>query len=97
MRNLESYKVIYWDFDGVILNSMPVRDNGFEEVLKDHPHDEVKQLLSYHKKNGGLSRYHKFRYFFEVIKGESITEEKVDQLAWQFSVIMKQLLTDRSL
>ena len=62
-------RVIFWDFDGVILNSNKVRDKGFETVLSGFPKEEVDKLLKFHRQNGGLSRYVKFRYFFEEIKG----------------------------
>lgn len=90
-------KVIFWDFDGVILNSNEVRDSGFVEVLNDFPKDEVEKLLSFHRKNGGLSRYVKFRYFFEEIRKESITEEEVKAWALKFSKIMLDKLKDKSL
>jgi phosphoglycolate phosphatase-like HAD superfamily hydrolase len=90
-------KVIFWDFDGVILNSNEVRDKGFETVLRDFPKDEVDQLLSFHRKNGGLSRYVKFRYFFEEIKGEEISEEEINDWAAKFSVIMLNSLKNKSL
>jgi phosphoglycolate phosphatase-like HAD superfamily hydrolase len=90
-------KVIFWDFDGVILNSNEVRDKGFETVLRDFPKDEVDQLLSFHRKNGGLSRYLKFRYFFEEIKGEEISEEEINDWAAKFSVIMLNSLKNKSL
>ena len=89
--------VIFWDFDGVLMNSNEVRDKGFVEVLKDFPEDQVKDLLNFHQKNGGLSRYVKFRYFFEEIRGESITDEAVLVWAERFSLIMKELLTDPEL
>ena len=28
-------KTIFWDFDGVILDSMPIRDYGFREIFKE--------------------------------------------------------------
>ena len=90
-------EVILWDFDGVILNSMPVRDQGFIEVLQHFPAHQVEALLTYHRKNGGLSRYVKFRYFYEEILKQSITEEEVLKLADSFSVIMKKLLTNKDL
>ncbi len=92
-----NYKVILWDFDGVILNSMAVRDQGFVEVLKDFPQKEVNALLEFHRKNGGLSRYVKFRHFFEEIRKESITENEVNEWAQKFSVIMKSLLVNPKL
>ncbi|RVT99803.1 HAD family hydrolase [Mucilaginibacter limnophilus] len=94
---LQKYKVILWDFDGVIMDSMPVRTKGFAEVLKDYPTEQVQQLLDFHEVNGGLSRYYKFRYFFEKIRNEEITEEQVLALAEKFSVIMLSLLQDETL
>ena len=94
---MRSKKVIFWDFDGVILNSMLIRDNGFREVLKGYPLGEVDKLMEFHNLNGGLSRYVKFRYFFEKIRNEIITETEVKQLAKKFSIIMKKSLVDRSL
>ncbi|MFN0729528.1 HAD family hydrolase [Polaribacter gochangensis] len=89
--------IIIWDFDGVILNSNKIRDKGFEEVLKEFPENEVAELMSFHHKNGGLSRYVKFRYFFEKIRSEKISEEEVVKWAEKFSKIMLQLLADKSL
>jgi phosphoglycolate phosphatase-like HAD superfamily hydrolase len=90
-------RVVLWDFDGVILNSNAVRDKGFETVLSGFPKEEVDKLLSFHRKNGGLSRYVKFRYFFEEIKGEEISKEEINHWASKFSDIMLSSLKDKSL
>ena len=90
-------KNIFWDFDGVILNSNKVRDKGFETVLSGFPKEEVDKLLKFHRQNGGLSRYVKFRYFFEEIKGEEISEEEINGWASKFSDIMLSSLKDKSL
>ncbi|QFZ54435.1 HAD family hydrolase [Oceanihabitans sp. IOP_32] len=86
-------KTILWDFDGVILDSMAVRDWGFKEIFKDFKEEQVSKLLDYHAANGGLSRYVKIRYFYENILGKTITEERVLQYAEAFSVLMKKELT----
>ena len=89
--------MIFWDFDGVIMNSNEVRDQGFKEVLKDFPKEQVNQLMAFHQNNGGLSRYVKFRHFFEDIRGESIAEHEVKTWARKFSKIMMQLLINPDL
>jgi phosphoglycolate phosphatase-like HAD superfamily hydrolase len=94
---MSNTKVFFWDFDGVLMNSNEVRDRGFIEVLSEFPQNEVDQLLAFHRKNGGLSRYVKFRYFFEEVRGKSITEEQINELAERFSNIMKRLLVDERL
>ena len=88
---------IFWDFDGVLMNSNAVRDKGFELVLADYPKDQVKQLMDFHQANGGLSRYVKFRYFFEEVRGEEITDEEVQVWADKFSEIMLANLINEDL
>lgn len=85
-------KNILWDFDGVILDSMNVRDWGFEEIFKKFSKGQVTELLEYHNKNGGLSRYVKIRYFFEKILNKPVTEEVVLHYAEKFSFLMKKEL-----
>lgn len=93
MRLPKKLKNILWDFDGVILDSMPIRNKGFELVLSKYPKEQVNQLMEFHLKNGGLSRYVKFRYFFEEIRQESVNNNTIQELANQFSSIMlKELL-----
>jgi phosphoglycolate phosphatase-like HAD superfamily hydrolase len=92
---LNQIKVIFWDFDGVILESNSVREKGFREVLKNYPSQQVEELLSYHRENGGLSRYVKFRHFFKEIRKENYREEQITQLAYEFSQIMRELLIQK--
>lgn len=79
------------------MNSNEVRDKGFEEVLAGFPQDQVTLLMDFHRKNGGLSRYVKFRYFFENIRMENTNDVQIQEYANKFSVIMLQLLLDEKL
>jgi phosphoglycolate phosphatase-like HAD superfamily hydrolase len=90
-------KVILWDFDGVLMNSNAVRDLGFEKVLHEFKPEQIDALLDFHRANGGLSRYVKFRYFFEKILQQEVSEEVVLEYANRFSGIMKELLVNPSL
>lgn len=94
---LQEKKVIFWDFDGVIMDSMSVRNKGFELVLKEFPKEQVELLMQFHLKNGGLSRYVKFRYFFEEIRREKVSEEEVKEWAQKFSQIMRKKLLQSAL
>ncbi|MFB9051984.1 HAD family hydrolase [Formosa undariae] len=91
-------KNILWDFDGVILDSMEVRDFGFKEIFKSFKESDVKSLITYHRLNGGLSRYVKIRYFYEVILNKSISNNEVEVYANSFSEIMrKELINPKNL
>jgi phosphoglycolate phosphatase-like HAD superfamily hydrolase len=90
-------KVIFWDFDGVLMDSNTIREVGFERVLAEFPKGQIDQLLAFHRSNGGLSRYVKFRYFFEEIRKEPITDAEILKWAHYFSLIMKELLVNPNL
>lgn len=87
-------KTILWDFDGVILDSMKVRDWGFREIFKNYKAEDIENLIEYHNLNGGLSRYVKIRYFYEEILGKDISDNKVIEYATDFSVLMKKELVN---
>jgi HAD superfamily hydrolase (TIGR01549 family) len=82
-------KNILFDFDGVILDSMVVRDLGFREIFKKYPKEKVEELINFHRINGGLSRFVKIEHFYKNILEEDITKEKINELASQFSEIMR--------
>ena len=88
---------IFWDFDGVILDSHPIRELGFEVALNKYPQEQVEALLAYHRKNGGWSRYVKFAYFFEKIRKEPYVEEDIQHLASVYSDAVKSLLINKDL
>ncbi len=49
-------KNILWDFDGVILNSMKIKGDGFIELFKEYDEMYLNKLEQYHYDNGGVSR-----------------------------------------
>ena len=64
---ISNYNVILWDFDGVLIDSMEIRELGFRKLFQDFSIEEVEELIKFHKENGGLSRYVKIKYFYEEI------------------------------
>jgi len=89
-------KQILFDFDGVIIDSMDVRDEGFRMIAKKVADNEiVEEFIKYHRYNAGLSRFVKIRYLYEEMLNKSITDEQVNKLATEFSILMKQKLTDK--
>jgi phosphoglycolate phosphatase-like HAD superfamily hydrolase len=84
------YRHIIFDFDGVLVESNEIRFNGFRKLFKDYSEEQVEKLVCYAKANGGVSRYKKIEYFFEVIRQEPISDESVNLLAAQFSKLVEQ-------
>jgi len=90
-------KTIFWDFDGVILASNPIREIGFKVALQEYTEKEVEALIAFHRENGGWSRYVKFAYFFEKIRKESYNKKDIQHLASAYSNAVKSLLINKDL
>ncbi|MGL5057035.1 MAG: HAD family hydrolase [Fusobacteriaceae bacterium] len=89
-------KNIFFDFDGVILDSMSVRDFGFRKIFqKFDKNNNIEEFLKYHTLNGGLSRFHKIKYFFKTYLNEDISENNILGLADEFSEIMRSELVNK--
>lgn len=89
---IDNVKNIIFDFDGVILDSMSVRAEGFRTIFEGSDESALEKFLTYHRKNGGISRFVKIRYFYEELLGKSISDEAVASLALQFKAIMQKEL-----
>lgn len=87
-------KAIIFDFDGVILDSMPIKTDAFREIFKSFAPDAVEELVKYHIQNGGISRFVKIRYFFETILGEYTSNCDVMRYADMFSDVVVKNLSD---
>lgn len=87
-------KNIIFDFDGVILDSVPIKTAAFKKLLKQFPSNAVDALLHYHEQNGGLSRYAKIKYFFEKILSKPITQQEILEYANQYSILTKNELSN---
>lgn len=83
------YTSIIFDFDGVILDSIHIRTDAFIYALREYPDSLIDQLIAYHLHNGGLSRFHKFQYFFDHILHQPLSEQKMQQLLSDFSSYVK--------
>jgi phosphoglycolate phosphatase-like HAD superfamily hydrolase len=89
-------QVIFFDFDGVILDSMDIREDGYRNIFLNHDPKLVQKLIDFHYENGGISRFYKIRYFHESILKTKISEDEVKRLAESMSHCMRTQLNDKS-
>jgi phosphoglycolate phosphatase-like HAD superfamily hydrolase len=88
---------LLFDFDGVIVQSDEIREYGFRTIFADEPAERVEELIVYHRANGGLSRYHKIRWYFGTCRGEAVDEMTVLALAEKFKAIMLDMMSNPSI
>jgi len=83
--NIEKYKTLIFDCDGVVLNSNSLKTEAFRLAALSYGSEAAERLVSYHVENGGVSRYAKFEYFLESILGLPIQAIDLQSLLEKFS------------
>jgi phosphoglycolate phosphatase-like HAD superfamily hydrolase len=83
---LQKYKTIVFDCDGVVLDSNVVKTEAYFRTAKNlgATDKEAQELVDYHVRLGGISRYHKFDYYLREILKKSVTEGAIQELLDEF-------------
>lgn len=89
-------KAIIFDFDGVLVESTKIKTEAFRRLFFKWQ-DKVDEIVSYHSKNMGISRYVKFKYFYENIIHEPYSDKIGLELGKQFSDIVLDEINKASL
>lgn len=78
-------KVIIFDFDGVIADSVDVKTKAFAELYRQYGSEIEQKVINHHLKHGGVSRFEKFRIYHETFLNQRISNEDISLLAEKFS------------
>lgn len=83
-------KAIFWDFDGVIADSVNVKTDAFYELYLPYGKNIAEKVKEYHLANGGVSRFKKFEYWQTELLGNPapIPQSVIDNLASRFSSLV---------
>lgn len=78
-------KNIFFDFDGVLAESVNIKTEAFRTMYLRYGDDFAQRVVEYHVDNGGISRFEKFKIWNGDWLGQEITEDKIKGLASEFS------------
>lgn len=90
-------KNIFFDFDGVIAESVSCKTEAFKEMYAKYGAKIVKQVENFHINNGGVSRFEKFKHWEKLFFGKDISESKVQEMANRFSnLVLEKVVQSNS-
>src|SRR5688572_6570588 len=78
---LHRARLVFMDCDGVIFDSNGFKQRAMARVLSHYPETLRRQMMTYWRNNGGMSRRVKFEHFFRELyqspDWQSLTEQAV--------------------
>jgi phosphoglycolate phosphatase-like HAD superfamily hydrolase len=89
---LSKYKTWFFDCDGVLLDSNQLKSESFNEVALPYGKENAQALVECNKRLGGVTRFEKFRYFFETILEKKSFEKELEKALYNFSTLVCEKL-----
>lgn len=89
------YKAIFFDFDGVILDTLEAKGKAFARLYTTKTDDQIfKSIMTFHLTNGGMNRVEKIKRIHQLLKLEEITETELNNKLEELKHYMKEVLLD---
>lgn len=92
-RLLENANLVFWDFDGVIKDSVVVKADAFEKLFLPYGQNIATRVRKHHEANGGMSRFEKLPIYLHWA-GEKDSEENVNRFCNDFSSLVMREVVD---
>jgi phosphoglycolate phosphatase-like HAD superfamily hydrolase len=90
---LAGASVVFWDFDGVIKESVAAKTAGFMWLVRAASPAVVRRVRSHHETNGGMSRYDKIPLYL-TWAGQSADKNAVESACLEFSRVVYREVVD---
>lgn len=88
-----STDLIFWDFDGVIKDSVEVKAEAFGQLFQHCTVEVAERVRTHHKAHGGMSRFDKMPQYLEWA-GKVSTPERVDEYCQRFAQLVFKGVVD---
>ena len=85
---LESKELLVFDFDGVLADSVEIKTDAFAEIYKPFGENIVAKVVDYHRRNGGMSRFDKFKHYHSSYLNLQLSDYQLLKLSEQFSALV---------
>lgn len=93
VRLLSQAKIILFDFDGVIKESVEVKGQAFAKLFQEYGSDFKDRVIRHHYSHGGMSRLEKLPIYLSWA-GIKVTDESINEYSQRFSDIVCQSVID---
>ena len=89
MKLINNYKIIFWDFDGVIKESVSVKTAAFGKLFSDFGSKVSQKIVTHHIKNGGMSRFNKIPIYLKLADLQ-VNKENIEKYCNMFSKLVEK-------
>ncbi len=83
--NKKKLQALFFDFDGVIIDSTSTKTEGFRALFSEFGDEVVAKVVEYHQLHGGISRVEKIEYAHRHLLNSPLSKAELDIWAARYS------------
>jgi phosphoglycolate phosphatase-like HAD superfamily hydrolase len=87
-RATVDYKAFFFDFDGVLADSVEVKTWAFAKLFELHGPRVMSKVIAHHRRYGGMTRVDKFRHYYSEYLDRNLSDEEMADLCRRFSELV---------
>lgn len=93
IQYLQRASVVFWDFDGVIKESIPIKTEALAILFQKYGKELVQKIRTHHEQNGGMSRLEKMPLYLGWV-GEKADSNQVEIFCSLFSELVERSVVE---
>lgn len=82
---MQPWQALFFDFDGVLVDSVEVKTRAFGRLFEPYGPGIAYRVIEHHRRHSGVSRFDKFRHYYEAFLGEPLSDEGLSELCRRFA------------
>ena len=94
MAKKQTLQALFFDFDGVLIDSNLPKTEAFRTLFKDYDTKTIEEIVSYHQLHGGISRVEKIRHVHKQILKQPLTDKELARWSAKYSqLVVEKVVT----
>lgn len=95
---MSKYEAIFFDFDGVLADSVEVKTDAFVKMFEAFGPEVQEKVKEHHLNHGGMSRFDKLYYYYQTYLRKTLTVKQHSELCDQFShLVVDEVVKSREI
>ncbi|HEY9081449.1 HAD family hydrolase [Magnetovibrio sp.] len=83
------YDAIFFDFDGVLVESADIKTDAFRELYGEFGPEVVQRCVAHHIRHGGISRVRKIEMYHREYLGQPLSQADLDDWVGRYASIVE--------
>lgn len=84
-KYLPGWQAFFFDFDGVLADSVEVKTRAFARLFEAHGPEITAKVVDHHHRHSGVTRVDKFRHYYQEFLRQPLSEGELAELCQRFA------------